>query len=126
MAKRPSHDGHHVLNYRREWTLRPQAETIRENPWLIAPIDREVHDELHRECPPVPLLGYHALLRVANDFRPRPGDHLGSMDELIMSIDRAIQHPKTKPIEAELGMLTMRAVELQKPFIRQGLVWDTK
>lgn len=117
-----TYDSHHVLHYRQEWELRPPAKKIRNNPWLVPTIARDVHEELHREAPIVPLLGYHALMRTANDFQPREGDYLGSIDELLFSIDRSIQHPKTKMVEAELAQLTMRALELQKPFIRKGLI----
>lgn len=119
--RRPYQDKHHVLHHARDWLTRKPAEALRENEWLIPPLDRDVHEDLHRAVPAVPLLGYHALVRTANDFTPHPGDYLRSMDEFIKSVDRAIHHRLTKPLEAELGMLTMRAVELQKPFIKMGL-----
>lgn len=85
-------------------------------------ISREVHEELHSKAPIVPLLGYHALIRTASDFKAQEGDYMRTIDELLFSIDRSIQHPKTKFVEAELAQLTMRAIEIQKPFIKQGLI----
>lgn len=110
-------DRHHILHNRQEWTLRPQAERLRETPQLVPLIDREVHEEIHRECPVVPLLGYHALNRVNGVFRPVKFDTLKTIDNLLLSIDYAVDHPKAHPLERQLGQLVIATIETQRPFI---------
>ena len=114
-------DNHHILHYRREWDVRPEGQKIRATPSLIPRMERSVHNELHRECPPVPALGYHALQRVAHDFIPK-GDTREDIDRLILSIERAGNHPKTHAIERDMGQLTIQAIEMQKPFLEFGMV----
>jgi len=112
-------DGHHVIFNRQEWNLRPEAQAIREHPSLIPRLDRAVHEELHRECPPVPLLGFYALKRTLKEWYPQR-DTLESMDSLLFAMDLAAQSEKAHLIESELVRLAMQAVELQKPFIKEG------
>ena len=121
---RPETNGHHILHYAAEWKLRKQAEGIRENRWLIPPMYSDVHTELHRDCPPVPLLGYHALQRMEKIFEPMPGDYDRTLDQLLFAIEEANEHPRSHQIEKDLGVLAIQAVELQRPYIQEGLVRD--
>lgn len=113
-------DKHHILHSRQEWRLRSESRQLREHPSLVPTIDRELHNEIHRECPPVPLLGYHALRSTLELWTPRR-DTLQSIDNLLFAISETNRHPRAHPIERELGMLAMEAIELQKPFIRSGV-----
>jgi hypothetical protein len=114
-------DRHHILHYRQEWTLRPGAEKLRESRPLVPTLPREVHNEIHANCPPVPLLGYHALARTVKLYRPLMGDTLGSMDNLMFAIEEAADHPRSHPIERDLAELAIQAVDLQRPYIKEGL-----
>lgn len=109
-------DRHHILFNRQEWSLRPDALSLRENPALIATMDRQVHNELHDHCPAVPLLGHHALLRTLNFFESSP-DQLESMDNLMKSIEQASNHPKAHIIEKHLAELAVWSIDLQTPFV---------
>lgn len=113
-------DKHHILYERRPWTHRREAEQLREMPSLIPSIDREAHNELHRHCPPVPLLGYHALLRTLSTYEPSD-DPLGSIGRLQLAMESAAEHPKAHPIERQLAYLAIHAVDLQVPYIKEGL-----
>lgn len=113
-------DGHHILHNRQEWSLRPEASALRETPSLIPRIDREVHNEIHRVCPAVPLLGYHALLRTRSNFEPT-GSTMKDIDNLQYAIEDAIQHPRSHPIERGLGDLALWAIDLQKPILKEEL-----
>lgn len=115
-----STDIHHILFNRQEWTLRQDAESLREQPLLKPRMEREVHNELHRHCPPVPPLGYYALFRVRRDFEVG-SDVFSTMDNLLGAIETANKSPKSHAIERSLGELTMQAIDLQRPFIREGL-----
>ena len=113
-------DRHHILHYRQEWRLRDDATAIREHPSLVPVLDRETHNEIHRHCPPVPLLGYHALRRVRALWVPHK-DTIESVDSLLWAIDETNRHPRAHPIERSLGELAMQAIELQKPYISSDL-----
>lgn len=110
-------DKHHLLHPAREWSLRPESKRLRESQGLVIAIDRSVHDEIHANCPPVPLLGFHALQRVVREFQPHP-DHLISIDNLMFSMEAAARHPKSHPIESDLAMLALQAVDLQRGYLR--------
>jgi hypothetical protein len=118
---KPAFDRHHILHHRVEWTLRSNAERLRESPPLVPSIPREVHNEIHANCPPVPLLGHHALLRTVASYQPLWGDTMGSMDNLMFAMEQAQQHPRAHPIERDLADLAIQAVDLQRPYIREGL-----
>lgn len=121
VSQRPNHDRHHILHHKQEWTLREKAELLRESPPLIPSIPREVHNEIHANCPPVPLLGYHALARTLSSYVPLWGDTLGSMDNLMFAMEEAQSHPRAHAIERDLAELAIQAVDLQRPYIREGL-----
>lgn len=110
-------DSHHVLWPRQEYTLRPEAKKLRESQGLVPKIDRSLHDEIHRNCPPVPLLGFHALQRTLREFQPHP-DTLISMDNLMFAIEISGKHPKAHDIERELAALAVQAIDLQREFLR--------
>lgn len=113
-------DAHHVLHYKKEWTLRDQAKDIRNYPSLIPTIPRQVHEEIHRNVPPVPLLGYHALMRVQRDW-VRDRDTMQSIDNLLIAIEGASRHERAHPIERELALLAMEAIDLQRPYLKEVL-----
>lgn len=114
-------DGHHIFNTKGQWTSSAEAASLRNQPSLIPKIDREVHNELHANCPAVPLLGYHALMRVNKEFYPQRNT-LDSIDDLLLAINSAAKHEKAHHIERSLAQLAAHAIELQIPFIREGLI----
>lgn len=116
-----AHDLHHILNTRAHWLSSNEAKQLRNEKSLVPRIYRCIHNDLHAECPAVPLLGYHTLRRTLNEFYPQR-ETLPSIDNLLFAIDLAADHPKAHPIERQLASLAMQAIELQKPFIREGLV----
>ena len=109
-------DDHHILHNRQEWELRPNAKRLRQTPSLIARLERPLHDEIHRECPPVPLLGHYALERTVRLFEAG-STTLESMDNLMLAIEQSSQHPKAHDIEKHLAELAVWAIDLQRPFI---------
>ncbi len=115
---------HRTAFNRQEWTLRPQAEAIRESPGLKVRLARSDHDYLHTKVEPIPLLGYHALLAVNRYYEDAPGDTLQSMDNLLFAIDKANHEPKAKPIERSLDELAMEAFEHERDILREILEGD--
>lgn len=117
-------DVHHDVFRRQEWTLRPQAEAIRESPGLKVRLARSDHEWLHTKVEPIPLLGYHALLSVNRYYEDAPGDTLQSMDNLLFAINKANHEPKSKPIERSLGELTMQAIEQERDILNEILGYN--
>lgn len=105
---------HHILFNRQEWTLRPQAERLRETSELVPSIDVDLHNYIHRNSTAIPLLGHHALDYVSNSFKPVDGDTLASLDSLMETIESSGTHWRAHPIEQELGELAVRALEIQR------------
>lgn len=116
-------DSHHILFPRQEWELRPDAKNIRRSPLLIPRMNREVHNELHQNCPPVPLLGYYALQRILRDFHPQVTT-LTTMDNLMEMIETS-NGPRTHAIERHMAELAVWAIDLQRPFIAEGMTRST-
>lgn len=107
-------DRHHVLFTKNHWNATKESKALRE--MYLYPLDREVHEEIHRNCAPVPLLGYYALTSVLRNVHPvRKPQH--DLNELVSAIDLSTRHYKTHPIERGLGELAIEAINNQLPFI---------
>ena len=112
-------DRHHILFPRQEWSLRPESRDLRNTQPLIPRIDRELHNEVHRQVPFVPLIGYHALRRVATDFYPARGT-LASIDDMMLSMEKVSKHPKALPLEIGQIALAIEALDIQRTILREG------
>jgi hypothetical protein len=110
-------DRHHLLNPAKEWSLRPDAKSLRGSQGLVPLIDRELHEQIHRECPAVPLLGFYALQRTLREFQPHPST-LTSVDNLMFAIELSTKHPKAHQVEIDLAMLSVQALDLQRGYLR--------
>lgn len=113
-------DRHHLLFSDRRWSSDDQALALRSDHTLIPRLDRGVHEALHRECAEVPLLGHLALMYVNDSF---VGDNnpLKSLDNLSQAIEASAQRPNMHLIDRELAYLAAYSLQMQKPFIREGL-----
>lgn len=114
--------GHHVLFTRKLHEAQEPTRLLRQNNWLIPPIEHEAHKALHVAVATVPPLDHFMAPRVYRAFYPVPDNYLASMDRLCFAIEEATQHPRVGYVERGIGMLAIHAIELQKPFIREGLV----
>jgi len=110
-------DKHHILHNRLEWSARPQALALRERPELVPTIDRDVHNELHRIAPAVPLLGYYALNRIQAVYEPQEGT-IASIDSLIKAIDIAGNHRRAHHVERGMADLAIQAIQIQRAILR--------
>lgn len=112
----------HHLNYSRtDWESSPNARLIRCNPLLIVRMDEEVHHAMHDECPPVPLLDIYTLRYVANNLRPSK-DVLSTLDKECLLIEQAGKNKRSHEIQRKLGELTIAALQIQKPWVKQGMI----
>ena len=111
---------HHILFDSASWESRATSKHIRRDSSLIVPLDIDAHAELHKEIPLVPLLGHYAMQDVANMYKPGK-NYLNSVENLQRSIERAGKTPKAHQLERDLGELTIHALDLQKPYLKD--VW---
>lgn len=115
-------DRDHLLFYRPEWSLNALARTLRNNPMLIPHLDREVHEAKHADVAFVPLLGRFTLQRVVKDYRAVQGDYVGSLDELISTIDDTRRVNTLPADERRYSEATIDALERSRPYVVEGLV----
>lgn len=114
-------DKHHVLFNKREWESRPQYKELRQNSGLIVPIDRDVHNELHRSVSQVPVLGYYGILAVQREFY-RGRTHIDTVDNLLFALEKASNHDRLSDLDRSIASVALQAVDLQRPFILDGLI----
>ena len=114
------HDAHHLCHDRASWEARPEGYSIREK--LIARrMDRAVHEECHRETGPVPVPLFHSLQWVANRFTDQL-DPLIGIDTLCSLLESANRLKYAKPIEREVNLLAIDALQAQVPYIQDGII----
>lgn len=117
-------DRHHIGFERTMWYANKPAKKIRQTPEMIARLERPVHVAIHENCPIVPILGHHGMLRVVKHWEVADGDVLGTVDNLMFAVEKAIKHPRTHELERNLGGLMVQALEMQKPFLRDNIITD--
>lgn len=120
MEKR-SYNNHHILFERTMWESRADATKLRQNHTLIPTLEIPLHDELHDNCPVVPLLGSRALLAIRNDFRPGRNT-MESIDRLLMAIERSTKLPNLHQIEKQMAQLAIMAIEAERFYIKGNIV----
>ena len=112
-------DAHHLCSDRVAWEARPEGQSIRDK--IIArDLRRGYHERLHKETSPVPVPFYQSLQYIARRFQPR-GDVFDRIDQLTELLDKANDQRYVKPIEVEINLLCMDALEAQIPYIQDGL-----
>lgn len=112
---------HHLLYCRNSWESMPHTRKLRQKPELILPMDKDVEEELHRSIVTVPLLDHYTASHANRLFVPT-SRYMSSVHNLISAIDEGASHPRTQPLERQLAELTIHAIELQIPFIQEGLL----
>ena len=113
---------HHTLFTKATWESQASTRSLRNNQWLIMPLEEQTHRELQTDIPTVPVLSFNSGQNVLKNFRPVAGNYIASLFALIEAITDSNRHPKATPIEKQLGALTINALELQLPYLQDGLV----
>lgn len=114
-------DRHHILHTGMEWNLRPETRSLRETPQLVPLIDRQVHDEIHRIAPAVPLLSYYVMKRTVSRFEPQPTT-IRSLDNLMICIEEAANHRRAHPLERDLAHVAINALDIQRAILRGNVI----
>lgn len=115
---------HHLMFTRSSFNSSVEGKRLRENESLIPDIDAEAHNLLHRNCHPVPLMGFHALRRVNKLYIPDYDDPLKSIDNVCEAFEEAVKTPQSHGIERELSRLAVWSLEEQKQYVKYGLPSD--
>jgi hypothetical protein len=95
---------------------------IRSIPELIPLIHRTGHSALHNEIAVVPVPPYHMARHVLKNLEVVTNNPLATLDNLLLAYDEAIQHPRVKSIEYQLGDLIISSLEAQRPFIKEYML----
>lgn len=112
---------HHVLFNKREWESRPQYRELRQNSGLIVPLDVDTHNELHKSVTHVPVLGYYGIVAVQKEFY-RGRTHIDTIDNLLFALESLQEHLRLSDLDKALAGIALQAVEIQRPFIVEGLI----
>lgn len=113
-------DRHHILFSRKVWQSSELSGGLRSTPSLVPKIDRELHNEIHRQVPLVPMLGYHALARTVRMFYPS-GETLQDISRLQIAMEDAVDHPKATRTEKKLAELACYELSVQSYMLKDEL-----
>lgn len=119
-VKMINHDTHHLVYPRRVHSVYKESAYIREA-LLARDIPRSIHEEIHANTSPIPLLGYHALKRIAGDMQPHYEHVQDGVADYLRAVEEANRHPRCKPMERELGELAIETLLEQMPYINDAL-----
>jgi len=110
---------HHILFTGSSWESGIYTRKLRQLPCLIVPMFAEVEEELHKNIVTVPLLDPYLASHTVKNFHPSR-TYTASMYGLMTAIESSAQFRKTTDLQRRVAELTVHAIELQIPFVRQG------
>lgn len=118
-------DNHHVLYNRKQWESSIVGYELRNNKAFIVPMDRQLHEQLHKSIGIVPVLGEKALHKVYSNLLDRgpinPDIHPKiAIDSLILAIDKVSNCHLTEHDRA-LGEIAVYILEEQVPLISESI-----
>lgn len=113
---------HHTLFNRAAWESHEATKSLRNCRWLIPPLEAEAERQIHANIAVVPLLDPVSAIHTRKNFRPVQGNFVESMYRFITAVEQTIRHPKSSELQRVLGSLTAQAVELQIPYVQDGLI----
>jgi len=83
-------------------------------------LHKDTHAELHHNIPGLPPLSPHVACRTLSEFRGQ-GDALERAQQLISAIGVSILHPMTHQIEKDTGLLVIRGLDAQLPYLEMEI-----
>ena len=87
---------------------------------LKPPLDPSIHSELHANVGIVPVPDYRMASYVLANFHPVRGDYVASLEDLMFTYEAALSI-RTGRIERMIGNAILESLEMQKPYIVEGL-----
>ena len=113
---------HHFLHHRVNYEKNADLHWLRTRAvGMMALMHLQPHDDLHDNCPGVPPLDIFTAQIVRRIYVPDPNPLIG-IENFMTAVELASSRAKTHEVERSLAELVIHAVDLQRPFIRQGLV----
>ena len=116
---------HHILFSRRLWRSQDPSLKLREQQWLKPLLDDEVHLALHKAVYGIPVPDWDMSQSILSHFEPSVGDYVRSLDNLLTAVENTKHDRHTNVIQRELGQVVLHSIELQRPFIIEGLINGT-
>lgn len=113
---------HHTLFNRSAWNSHEATKSLRGNRWLIPPLEADAERAIHENIACVPLPDPVTGIHIRNNFQAVEGNFVASMYEFVSTVERVLKHPKSSTLQRTLGALTAQAVELQIPYVKEGLI----
>jgi len=111
---------HHLLYEKAVWEATIPTRKLRQMGSLILPMNIDIEEELHRQITTVPLLDRHTAAHTLREYVPT-SYYLRNVTGLMTAIEAGARHRRTTMLQRNLAELTVHAIELQLPFIRNGL-----
>lgn len=112
------------INRVESWTSIPAHFDELNLEFLFDPDPNSLYDiPMLEPCPAPPPLDIHIAQRASGLYVPHTNP-LIAIDNFRFAVDKALRHPRAHDIERNVAMLTIEAVTLQLPFIREGLITD--
>lgn len=112
---------HHACFERAVWESRKDLKLIRTMNAMMFRLYVEPHGELHNALASVPVPDRFMAGRILRNFESGSGA-LQNIDNFCFAVEEARTHHKTQAIERGVGLLIIDAMEIQKPFILDGLI----
>lgn len=113
---------HHVNFYRAAWNSHEATKHLRAIPELIPPLEKAAELACHKAVAIVPVPSPQSAFFIARNYEPVKGNYVASMFAYVSTLEDAIKHPKASTLERALTALTAQAVEMQIPYVKEGLV----
>lgn len=112
---------HHILYTRSVHEANPYTKKLRETPGHIPPLVDDVEGDLHKAIAMVPPLDQYTAQHTLRILQPHR-TYLGSINNLLYAIEEAANHSRATELQRDMAELTMRAISMQVPYIREGLI----
>jgi hypothetical protein len=117
-----SSNGHHVLFEKSLWRSNEPLKKLRASPGLKPGLDSDIHNSLHAACGFVPAFNYVFASQVFTRFIDRPNNPNIAVENLLFAIDDVVHNRRLKQVEKQVGELAIISIEMQRPFIKDGLL----
>ena len=132
MTRRPQHERphqrisenkHHVMHDRATHNGNMNNYWIRNRLGMIVLMDVGIHRELHDVTPTVPPLSLHMAQAVRSQLHPH-SNPFQAIDAFRRAVETAQDYQRMHRVEVESSELTLQAIEVQLPYLREGYVHE--
>lgn len=119
--RHPKINRHHTKFPRPAHESNDNELSLRQDPSLIVRMHVDPHAALHKHVSMVPLMEYNMSGRVRRAYEGDIDDPLHSIDLYMKAVEDACKHPKANELDRRIGELIIYAMDMQRPFIQEGI-----